>query len=532
MKDSLIPPCEVVTRARVRRATGLALALLTCSLNAAAPSSGQFQYSGLWGRAGEHWTPESRLPDFSYAGYRRGEETLPTRQATANVKAFGAVGDGLADDTAAFQKAIDASKGQVIRVPAGRYRITDFLTIRHRGTVLQGAGAEESVLFFPIPLNTIKPNWGATTSGQRTSNYSWSGGFLQVIGSLPLQPLARVTAPAKRGDRTLPVSDSGKFKAGDHVVLRLTDTPDKSLASHLYAGDPGPLDQLKGTRESFACRVTKVDAEAGRIEFDRPLRTDVRTAWQPVLCVAASSVEEVGVEDLGFEFPNTPYRGHFTEVGYNAIAVSGARNCWLRNLHIHNCDSGMFLSGVNLTAQGILITSDRPIEKSRQAAGHHGLTLGGQDNLLRDFEFRTRFMHDITMTRGSAGNVVTLGRGLDLCFDHHKYGPHANLFCELDLGQGSRMFQSGGGADLGRHSAAYETFWNIRARQPQSWPEGWGPDLMNFVGVQGRGTSQTSPQGRWFETIDPALLRPANLYTAQLARRLGAPPGSLGNDRR
>jgi hypothetical protein len=58
----------------------------------------------------------------------------------------------------------------------------------------------------------------------------------------------------------LSVSECEKFKAGDDVELRLTDTPNKSLAQHLYAGDPGPLDKLKGVRESFACRLTKVDA--------------------------------------------------------------------------------------------------------------------------------------------------------------------------------------------------------------------------------------------------------------------------------
>jgi Pectate lyase superfamily protein len=502
--------------------------LKSCLLFAlAGPTVAQAQYSTLWGRDGEHCTPQSRLPDFSYAGYHRGEAPLPIAKPVSNVKTFGAKGDGIADDTVAFQKAIDASKGKVMSIPSGRYKITDFLTIRASGTVLQGAGADSSVLFFPIPLNTIKPNWGATTTGQRTSNYSWSGGFLQVLGSLASRALAQVTAPAKRGDRMLSVSGCEMLKVGDDVVLRLTDTPDKSLATHLYAGDPGPLDKLRGTRESFACRVTKVDAAARRIEFDRPLRTDVRPEWQPTLWAAASSTEEVGIENLGFEFPNTPYQGHFTEVGYNAVAISGARNCWLRNLRIHNCDSGIFVSSVNVTVQGITVTSDRPVEKSRQATGHHGITLSGQDNLLRDFEFRTRFMHDITMTSGSSGNVVTSGRGLDLCFDHHKYGPHANLFCDLDLGQGSRMFQSGGGADLGRHSAAYETFWNIRARQPQAWPKGWGPDLMNLVGVQSNGHSETSPAGRWFEAIAPGELQPPNLYAAQLGRRVGsqATPG-------
>jgi hypothetical protein len=441
------------------------------------------QTSALWGRDGEAWSPQSRLPDFSYAGYHRGEKPLPTRRSSVDVKSFGAVGDGLANDTAAFQQAIAAGKGKVIRVPAGRYLITDFLMIRTSGTVLQGVGAEESVLVFTTPLNTIKPDWGATTTGERTSNYSWSGGFLQVQGAFARDPLARVTAPAKRGDRALSVSACENFKVGDDVVLRLNDPPDKSLARHLYANDPGPLDKLNGVRTSFACRLTKVDTAARRIEFDRPLRTDVQPEWQPTLFAAASSVEEVGIENLGFEFPNTPYKGHFTELGFNAIAISGARNCWVRNVRIHNCDSGAFISGVNMTLQDIVLTSERPVEKARQATGHHGLTLSGQDILLRDFEYRTRFMHDITMTRGSAGNVVMAGRGVDLCFDHHKYAPHANLFTDLDLGQGTRMFQSGGGADLGRHSAAYETFWNLRARQPQVWPKGWGPDLMNFIGV-------------------------------------------------
>jgi hypothetical protein len=40
-----------------------------------------------------------------------------------NVRTFGAVGDGKADDTAAIQKAVDAGGG-VVRLPKGTYRIT------------------------------------------------------------------------------------------------------------------------------------------------------------------------------------------------------------------------------------------------------------------------------------------------------------------------------------------------------------------------------------------------------------------------
>ena len=48
-------------------------------------------------------------------------------------------------------------------------------------------------------------------------------------------------------------------------------------------------------------------------------------------------------------------------------------------------------------------------------------------------------MHDITVTRGSAGHVVSSGRGIDLALDHHRYGPHSNLFTDIDVGAGSRM---------------------------------------------------------------------------------------------
>ena len=477
-------------------------------------------HSALWGRDGEAWRPDGRLPDFSYAGYHRGEKLLPTLEPAVSVKDFGAVGDGQADDTEAFKKAIREGKGTVIAIPAGRYRITDFLDVRTRGTCLKGAGSDRSILVFPRPLNEIKPNWGATTSGQRTSNYSWSGGFVRVIGSFSRELLADVTGPALRGDTSLVVSKPQRFRPGDEIRLTMADTPDNTLARHVYEDDPGKIENLKGrVRESFICRIRAVEPDAHRIRFDRPLRIDVRLEWKPRIYPASSSVEEVGIEGFGFAFPDTPYGGHFTEVGYNALAMSGVRHCWARDLRIHNGDSGMFISGANVTLQGIVIDSERQTEKQRRATGHHGVTLGGQDNLLTDFTFHTRFIHDITVSNGSAGNVAAGGRGVDLALDHHCHGPHANLFTDIDLGEGSRMFQSGGGAALGRHSGAYETFWCVRARRSLSWPKGWGPDLMNLVGLASDQPSVTDPRGKWFEALDPDRLVPRNLYQAQLARR-------------
>ena len=58
-----------------------------------------------------------------------------------DVRDYGAVGDGVADDTAAFDAADAAAQGRTITVPAGTYRIAGNLTIenpiRFQGTVVQ-----------------------------------------------------------------------------------------------------------------------------------------------------------------------------------------------------------------------------------------------------------------------------------------------------------------------------------------------------------------------------------------------------------
>lgn len=77
--------------------------------------------SSLWGNEGERFKVGGRLLDWSYAGYNAGESPIPDRAPTMSVAAFGARGDGVTDDSAAFQAAIDAAKdGDVLRIPAGK----------------------------------------------------------------------------------------------------------------------------------------------------------------------------------------------------------------------------------------------------------------------------------------------------------------------------------------------------------------------------------------------------------------------------
>jgi hypothetical protein len=486
--------------------------------------AGAQDVSVLWGRDGEAWDPAGRLPDVSFAGYACGERPPPKVPVVANVKHFGAKGDGRSDDSAAFLAAIAKTDKGAIAVPAGRYVITRILEIRKPGVVLRGAGPEQSVLVFPTPLNDIEPNWGETTSGLRTSNYSWSGGFIWFKGTNKGSGIGAVSAPAKRGDREVRIAPTSRHPAhGDWIEITVRDDAKKSLLNHLYSGDPGNTSKISPSNHgtSFVTRV--VSAKNGLLTIDRPLRIDLRPEWSPQVRHFRPSVTEGGVESLGFEFPKREYRGHFSDLGFNAVAFSGVAHCWARDLQITNADSGIFASGRFCTIDNVRFRLDgsRLAKESGGVFGHHGVSLTGHDNLLTRFEIGQRFIHDITVS-GGAGNVTSSGSGIDLCFDHHKRAPYDNVFTDLDLGEGTRMWKCGGGADLGRHCGAHGTFWNIRAKKPQQHPGGFGPPSLNLVAVNTKEKSVTDPTGRWLEAIPPKRIHPANLHEAQWRHRLDA----------
>lgn len=495
-----------------------ACAMIVARATAVEPTTATSQ---LWGVDGERWSPTSRLPDFSFAGYHRGEKPLPDVKVTHSVKDFGAAGDGTTDDTEAFKRAIAAAASGAILIPNGRYVITDILEIRKPNIVLRGESRDGAVLYFPKTLTDVRPNWGATTTGQRTSNYSWSGGFVWVRGSRRSEKIADVIEPVPRGEKSLTLGAAHRLAVGQEVELRQRDTADQSLARHVYSEQPGDIANLRDSaRTSLVARVVRVDGD--RVTLDRAVRTDVRVEWNPALYPFAPNVTEVGIENLTFEFPVTDYRGHFTELGNNPIAFNDVAHGWIRNIRLVNPDSGPFVSGHFCTVEGVVYESQRKPDPTRNSTGHHGLTFGGGDNLFTNFDIRMQFQHDITMAAWTSGNVVANGRGVDICFDHHRRGPHENLFTNIDVGVGTHVWRCGGGAGLGLHAAARTTFWNIRSARPvPPPPPQYGPASINVIGLTTTAAPQMIEGERWFEVISPDVLQPQNLHEAQRARRFG-----------
>jgi hypothetical protein len=78
---------------------------------------------------------------FIQAGSGAVQRTVESKlQDVVSVKDFGAVGDGVTDDTAAFQEAINAGGTIIVPSPSVEYLITGQLTITQTGTTLWGEG--------------------------------------------------------------------------------------------------------------------------------------------------------------------------------------------------------------------------------------------------------------------------------------------------------------------------------------------------------------------------------------------------------
>ena len=93
---------------------------------------------------------------------------------SVSVKDFGAVGDGIVDDTVAIQTAFDESAGKTVYVPKGTYNISDTLQITTQLTVvgdtqgqsvIQKTTADTALkLFSPnVKLIRLKVNGGVVS---------------------------------------------------------------------------------------------------------------------------------------------------------------------------------------------------------------------------------------------------------------------------------------------------------------------------------------------------------------------------------
>ncbi|WP_088158818.1 phage tailspike polysaccharide lyase family protein [Achromobacter xylosoxidans] len=109
---------------------------------------------------------------------------------------FGAVGNGIANDTVAMQR-FGLAQGRRKVLPPGRFKVTQMITFRP-GDIVEGSGA----------LSVIDAS-GAS---------SWTGHAV-VTASGELTPIANLSGNVLKGDDSIPLVSAANVAAGDSLVL-------------------------------------------------------------------------------------------------------------------------------------------------------------------------------------------------------------------------------------------------------------------------------------------------------------------------
>ncbi len=183
---------------------------------------------------------KNRIPNFSFAGYKRGESPIPTVPVKKTISAIAG------DNTASIQAAIDYVGGLTadvngirgaVLLNAGYYRVYGTLYIKYDGVVLRGVGngsdsLTNTILYgvgdggVVINGDTISTQRSLVVAGGGTTN-RWSS------GSSTKTYLTNDTLLV--GDTVISMASTSSFAVGDNIIVYSPST-DAWLAAINYGG--------------------------------------------------------------------------------------------------------------------------------------------------------------------------------------------------------------------------------------------------------------------------------------------------------
>jgi hypothetical protein len=482
------------------------------------------------------------VPDFSYAGYGFGLTQIPSESGTIISAAdHGVIADDGKDDAKAILKALaaaDAVQGKVtLRFPKGRIQIGEIIPVERSDIVLDGAGSAKeggTEFYFPRPLKIVdtsdredelreylKREQKYQVEPEQNINflfseYSWSGGFI-LIGPKKSRAASYLSENDKRDTvlaqgmagkqfgRELTVADASRLRVGQVVQLQwfATAGENSAILKSLYGDisgwnakqtDPklklniGQRHWESASRPTVA-QSTRISAIKGTVlTLGDPLLHDV-SADQPAHVADWTHLSNVGVQNIRFTFPYSPWFGHHLEQGYNAIYMTGLFDGWARNLIIENSDNGILTDN----AASLTIANVTTIGNHK---AHYSVHVGAVHNVLvQDLRVENPVIHPLSVNTRSTRSVYQRATVLrDGIIDQHAGSNHQNLFDQVVMDVKAKMGKDGwsfplwvaGGAPYWKPGhGLMNTHWNVRLNFADGVPE--GETVRVYSGLEGPG---------------------------------------------
>jgi hypothetical protein len=508
------------------------------------------------------------LPDFSYAGYRFGNTSLPEiKEKIISATDFGVKANDNLDDSKALQKALKAahevSGNVVLLLPAGKIILSDILYIERSDFVLRGAGsgAQGTEIYCPRPMMYLKDQESLaelreylTSTGKRQvekennidlpfSQFAWSGGFIwtQVRNQRVKSYMEKYETPpnifakvikGNRGEKEFLVSDVNRLKVGDVVELELFNKEGEKgeIIEALYGNSKAKIGYSHWKQPNLALVRQQVEIVAiskNKITIKTPLLLDIKPNYQALL-VEWKHLSEVGIEHLRISFPDAPRVAHHIEQGYNGIFLTRLFNSWVQDVTINNAESGILTEEIaNVTIKDI-VTEGKNI-------AHYTVEMGGVHNVLvENLKVYNKAVHPLSFNTFATKNVYeNCEIFTDPDLDQHAGANHQNLFDNIKVhfdADNSNTYPlfAGGGANYWKPShGAYSTFWNINieVNGANDFPfelNGMedGP-FARIIGVNGnRPFSVKYGPDAYIDFINKPMTKIPSLYYYQLKKRL------------
>ncbi len=508
------------------------------------------------------------FPDFSYAGYRFGNTSLPEiKEKIISATDFGVKANDNLDDSKALQKALKAahevSGNVVLLLPAGKIILSDILYIERSDFVLRGAGsgAQGTEIYCPRPMMYLKDQESLaelreylTSTGKRQvekennidlpfSQFAWSGGFIwtQVRNQRVKSYMEKYETPpnifakvikGNRGEKEFLVSDVNRLKVGDVVELELFNKEGEKgeIIEALYGNSKAKIGYSHWKQPNLALvrqQVEIVTISKNKITIKTPLLLDIKPNYQALL-VEWNHLSEVGIEHLRISFPDAPRVAHHIEQGYNGIFLTRLFNSWVQDVTINNAESGILTEEIaNVTIKDI-ITEGKNI-------AHYTVEMGGVHNVLvENLKVYNKAVHPLSFNTFATKNVYeNCEIFTDPDLDQHAGANHQNLFDNIKVhfdADNSNTYSlfAGGGANYWKPShGAYSTFWNINieVNGANNFPielNGMedGP-FARIIGVNGnRPFSVKYGPDAYIDFINKPMTKIPSLYYYQLKKRL------------
>lgn len=468
------------------------------------------------------------LPDFSYAGYHRSEQAIPTIKGPIfDITDFGAISDDGKSDRAAIESTVAAAAeagGGVVWVPEGRFDLTQIsnaapLFIRHSNIVFRGADPVRSELHSQEALAPPAPM------------KLWASPFVIQVEALEHETRRiELTASAKQGDMKLMVASGHGLSAGDWIVLVLKNNDPEFLASELAGFEVidrrwARLHQA-GVQASVRHQIESIEGNVIGLTAPVIKPVDPKDGWS---LETWFPLEEIGFENLtltgDWQERFVHHRSWQDDGGHSLLRISGVVNSWIRNCRFVNVNRA---ASIGRSAQVSVI--DCVVEGT---PGHSAIMFPGSTRcLMARTSDRAGQHHSLGISSQSIGNVIWQGYWHShTSFESHASQPRHTLF---DSCTGGIMTGRAGGAvgALPNHLEGLVLWNHLKTNEPLS--DFIFEDLSSaywrilqplIIGMHGTPIDFRAGQSTVISLGKP--IAEGSLYEYQVKRRLGEMPADL-----